>query len=188
MRRIAVLCIALLLVGCSAQPGKTSEGTSSSSGGGSANVYDAVSVLDFGSAVTTIPESASGEVVVRYGGWSLHQLAESSVGKKYFLLSDRSGWVDGALPPGIYRIKRGEAIPAVILASALLANRVEKGEVDFSRAPSDALLRMADVTSCKDGKHPYALVGLYWSGDKLSLDQDYCHVLGSGIWEARWEY
>ena len=174
MNRYLLLC-SLLLLSCSA--------TSSVD----ANVYDAVAILGFGSASRDpLPAAEGGEVIVRYNGWSLRQLAESKAGKRYFVLPENpGGWVEEALPPGIYHLKPSEKTSPVLMASALLAYRVAKGPVDFDKGKNDPLLLMADIISCNKGRHPYGLIGLYWGEDKLYLEQDYCHIQGGGMWETK---
>ena len=180
MRRFALVLIALSLAACGHPLSDVD----------AANTYDAVSILGFGApSGEPLPVPNSGEVVVRYGGWSLRELAETEAGRKYLQLPDegQGAWVENRWDEKIYTIKKGDIVPLPVLASALLAYRIQKGLIYLADDKNDPLLQMADVTNCKDYKHPYATVGLYWSEEKLFVEQDYCHIQGGGIWEADWE-
>jgi len=177
MRRVIPVTVFFFLLGCAGVLHSTPP-----------NTYDAVAIRGFGKAsAEPLPAAGSGEVVLRYNRWSLRQLSETAAGKQYFTLSlaGEGGWLDDSLSPGVYHLKKGEKNSVLLMASALLAYRVEKGVTDFDSAKDDSLMGMVDALSCKKGRHPYGLIGLYWSEDKLYLEQDYCKVQGGGIWEAK---
>jgi hypothetical protein len=145
-------------------------------------VYDATALLGFGEAATEpLPEALPGEIVIRYGGWSLQELRDSAVGRK--LLPERSWydeypWAAEKLPPGTYRLHmpvpgsndktfaeqepmlaEGESIaPAVLVASALLAHRLQIGQD----------LLNGDWTRCREQTAGGERVELGWtSGGRL---------------------
>lgn len=186
MKKIALASITFLLVGCSGNSlNQASNGASSSR---SENAYDAVSIFETGtSSVASLPTPGSDEIVVNYGGWSLNQLFETAIGKQYFQFVHDSykteSWASATLPPGVYTLKEGEPIPVVILATTLLAYRVQKGEMNFDNK-SDPLVRMVDKTHCNE-RNTDSYVGLYWGEGKLFVDKDYCSVQGGGVWEAK---
>lgn len=69
-------------------------------------VYDAVSILGFGDeSDTDLPEAGEGEVIIRYGGWSLQELRDSSalIHKEDWYNS--CDWSTEKLPSGIYRVR-----------------------------------------------------------------------------------
>lgn len=114
--------------------------------------YDAVALLGFGPASTdALPEVRSGEVLIRYGGWSLQELRDSAIGKELMDVQDwydKYPWSAKKLPAGIYRLRipvpgsshktvaeqerdlpNGEhTAPAVLVATALIVHRRQMGE------------------------------------------------------------
>lgn len=175
MRRIPLLLIALTFAACSPSFSEINP----------PNAYDVVSILGLGAPSSELlPSPDLGEVVIRYGGWSLRELAKTAAGEQYLVLSNDLTGLDARWDSGIYRLKKGERPPAPVLASALLAYRIKNGIIDFSNDKDELLLMMADETTCRGRKHPAGLVGLYWSEDRLFVADDYCIVLGGGIWEA----
>lgn len=164
------------------------------------NTYDAVQLFGFGSGSTiALPTAESGQIVLRYGGWSLNELLATNVGATHMKYLDyaykNEDWASARLPAGIYKLDDANPVPAVIMASALLANRLVNGEIDFDSTAENVLLRTVDKHSCSDIQEREDFIGLYWSDDwdadgkthstKLYLDKTYCHVMGGGVWEAR---
>lgn len=123
--------------------------------------YDAVALLGFGDASPEpLPVAESGEVIIRYGGWSLRELRDSDVGKirmhdqKWY---ERHDWSVETLPAGLYCLRlpvpdsfsktfgqqekmlsEGETVaPVVLVATALLSHYLQTGEdllnTDFAR-------------------------------------------------------
>lgn len=167
-------------------------------------VYDAVSILGFGPASDEpLPEQKCGEIVIRYGGWSLQVLRNSAVGKE--LMSqhdwyDKLPWSTENLPAGIYRVRvpvpgsnrktfveqeqmlsAGERTASVVLvATALLAHGLQTNE--------DLLKR--DWTRCKEQVADGCRVGLYWNSGQLRVrditwDVDrYPHTWLSSVWTS----
>lgn len=173
MRRLLLILGVLCLAACAQQT--------------NSNAFDAVTLFRLGSKTgETLPAAQNNEVVVLYGGWSLNELMQTDVGKKYvqFVQEDSSNesWANEKLAPGIYHVKKGQPVPAVILASTLLAYQLEKGEMHFYSDKSP-LARMVDDTHCENGPSA-GYIGLYWSEGKLVIDKSYCSVLGGGVWEA----
>lgn len=191
MRKVTVLSITLLLIGCSIPNGSSLNNVSNSSENSiSVDAYDAVSIFALGnSSVAPLPTPKPGEVVINYGGWSLNQLLEKDAGKQFLRYAQDSyaneTWADKALAPGIYKLNKEQSVPAVLMATALLAYRVQRGEINFNDTKKDALLLMVDEINCSQQKKSAGFVGLYWSEGKLYVDKDYCAVQGGGIWEAK---
>src|SRR5579863_9461254 len=71
--------------------------------------YDAVSILGFGDAVAEpLPQAKEGEIVLRYGGWSLQELRDSAVGQKLMHVQNwyyMCPWSRERLPAGIYHLR-----------------------------------------------------------------------------------
>ncbi len=115
--------------------------------------YDAVSLLGFGPASQDpLPQAQSGEIVIRYGGWSLQDLYKTPrvvglIGDSFLIRSQAKPTKD-TFPAGIYRVRpfvpgsngktfsdqvplivSGRMItPAVIAATALILPLLETGE------------------------------------------------------------
>jgi len=113
------------------------------------SAFDAVHLLGFGEASTERPpEPAPGEIVLRYGGWSLTQLRDTEVGRRLMWDQDwyeRCDWASACVPEDVYRLRvpvpgstnktfdeqqatlpHGEEVaPVVLVASALLCLRLQ---------------------------------------------------------------
>src|SRR5579863_3402027 len=115
--------------------------------------YDAVSMLGFGEprAVPQPPRAVKGEIAILYGGSSLQALRGSPIGQKLMHQQewyDRYPWSSEELPAGVYHLRipvpesnrktaseqeqillEGELMaPVILVASALLAHRLQTGE------------------------------------------------------------
>lgn len=183
MRKIVLVAVTLFLTGCIASD--TSRART--------NTYDAVALLGFGPPTTApLPQTASGMVSITYDGWSIKELLQTDAGKKYLQLLDPTDtqqlWTARSEPRGIYTFQKGSPVPVVILTTALLANRVQRGrEMTEDDLKNDPLGQVADLNHCaKNGESPAGYVGLYWGNGKLFLDKNYCVVLGGGIWEGKY--
>jgi len=203
MRRFPSLILVFLLAACTGCGRLPSNSEANRSAGNDTlavvDTFDAVALLGFGPASPeALPAAGSGEVVVRYGGWSLKELLATEVGRQLLWMPDdakNAAWATSSLASGIYVIKPQETPSAIILASALLSYRIVKGPVDFDRDPTDPLLNMVDSNHCKDAESRGRYVGMNWGDDwgsdgkthsiKLAIDPEYCHALGGGIWEAK---
>lgn len=161
--------------------------------------YDAIELLGMGNPATEhLPQNPIDEtVLLRYGGWSLNELAESSVGKQYLSFDPayaREEWAKKTLPTGVYSLREMHPVPVVLMATALLAERVKHGRIDFDRRSESPFLKMVDINNCKGVEKDTGRIGLYWGTDwgtdgkteteKIFLDKNYCSVLGGGVWEA----
>lgn len=144
-------------------------------------VYDAVSLLGFGEPCDDpLPDAAAGEVVVRYGVWSLRELRDSAVGRKLMHQQDwydRYEWSAAKFPAGIYRVRlpvpetncKGfaeqqklllpgeEPAPVVLAATALLCHRLQAGED----------LLNGDWARCKEQTDAGRRAGLHWDDGQL---------------------
>lgn len=161
--------------------------------------YDAIELLGMGNPATEhLPQDPIDETaLLRYGGWSLNELAESSVGKQYLSLDPayaREEWAKKTLPPGVYSLREMHPVPVVLMATALLAERVKHGRIDFDRRSESPFLAMVDINNCKGITKDTGRIGLYWGEDwgadgttatvKLFVDKNYCNTFGGGVWEA----
>lgn len=157
--------------------------------------YDAVHILGFGSASEeAMPEAKSGEVIIRYGGWSLQELRDSVNGKKWMHQQDwynSYGWSTEKLPAGIYRLRvpvpvssgqtfvqqqemlsAGEEVaPVVLVATALLAHHLQKGKDPLN----------GDWTRCKEVADDDR-VELVWDGGRLVVGSGWDDDAGDGVW------
>ena len=129
MRRFCAVTLLVLLTACS--------GKSVSSPPATSEAYDAVSALGIGDQSTApLPSANAGEVIVRYGGWSLNQLLQTPSGTRYLQYLENSykdeSWTNKTLPSGIYRLDDKRPIPVVLLATALLADQLRNGEPNFN--------------------------------------------------------
>jgi hypothetical protein len=159
--------------------------------------YDAIALLGFGAALTDepLPVALPGEIVIRYGGWSLQELRKSDIGNQLIWQDqhwcNNYPWSHEPLPSGIYRLRipvpgsndknfadqqallqeGEEPAPLVLVATALLAHHLQTNE--------DLLKN--DWTRCKeedaDGDH----VGLYWRGGRLFVSCSWDGRVG-GVW------
>jgi hypothetical protein len=182
MRKLVLLSIVFLLAGCTGEK-KAEQQTVWT------NTYDTVALLGFGDP-KPLPAPKPGQITIRYGGWSLKQLSETLAGKQYFAYFDESwkdeDWSKATLPPGEYTYRKSESIPAVILASALLAYQVQKEHMAPHELKDDVLQLMADkYNHCNAMISPSEYVGFYWTTLKLYVDKEYCNILGGGVWEAK---
>lgn len=146
-------------------------------------VYDAVALFGFGSASPEpLPEAKSGELIIRYGGWSPQELRDSEIGQRLMHQQDwynEYAWSTEKLPPGIYRLRipvsdsnrknaaeqerifpKGEEFaPVVLVESALLAHFLQTGED----------LLKTDWTRCKERTDGDSRVELYWRDGRLRV-------------------
>ncbi len=158
---------------------------------------DATFLLGFGPASTEpLPQAAPGEVVIRYGGWSLQELRESSTGKELMFQdhwSDGYPWNSENLPTGIYRFRvpvpnsncktyieqtqilssGEEPAPIVLAATAMLVGR-------FLRI-KEYLLR-GHWTRCREQMNDDRRVGLIWSDDRLHITHDWNGYHSDYLW------
>ena len=157
--------------------------------------YDAVSILGFGDAVAEpLPQAKEGEIVLRYGGWSLQELRDSSVGRK--LMHDQDWynaypWSSEKLPSGIYRLRipvaesncktfaeqermlrRDESIaPVVLVASGLLVHHLQTGEDPLKN----------DWIRCRNQAARGGHVALSWFDGQLDVDYWFGGI-NTGLW------
>ena len=154
---------------------------------GSGAAYDAVSLLGFGDAVAgALPTASSGEVVLRYGGWSLQDVRARMVPRE--LMWDQSWydvyhWSAEKLPSGLYVLRLPvpesslktfdeqkalllpgeEAAPIVLAATALLALRLS-GQPDPLHG---------DWTRCREQIATGCHAALEWHDGRLHVDYDW---------------
>ena len=160
--------------------------------------YDAVSILGFGDAVTEpLPQAKEGEIVLRYGGWSLQELRDSAVGQKLMHVQNwyyMCPWSRERLPAGIYHLrvpvpksnrKRfagqermlpvGEQIaPVVLVASALLAHQVQ--------ACGDLL--KGGWTRCREQTADGLRVALCWDEGRLLVNDYWDDDRNDYLWSS----
>lgn len=148
--------------------------------------YDAVTLLGFGKPTTeALPEATkAGEIVLRYGGWSLQDLRGSKIvcqknilwGQDWY---DRYPWSAEKLPSGLYALRLPvpdsnrktfdeqkalllpgeEPAPVVLGASALLAHLLSTGEH----------LLQGHWLRCKERADASDCVELRWDVGRLSV-------------------
>jgi hypothetical protein len=159
--------------------------------------HDAVALLGFGPAdETPLPEAAPGEVVIRYGGWSLRQLCDSDVVQARQLIWDQDwynkhSWSREGMAAGIYRLRiplpnsrkktfneqigllcaGEEAAPVCLVVTALLAHVVETGED----------LLASDWTRCREQGSFGNRVSVRIGGGRLGLRYDYDDARHDGL-------
>jgi hypothetical protein len=145
--------------------------------------YDAVALFGFGELTTEpLPQPSPGEIVIRYSGWSLQELRDSEIGRKFLHEQDwynKYPWSTEKLPSCIYRLRvpvrdsnnktfgeqerllpQGEQVaPVVLVASALLSHHLQTKE--------DLLKN--DWTRCKEQDADGDRVGLGWRGGRLGV-------------------
>ena len=160
--------------------------------------YDAVSILGFGNpSEESLPEAKNGEVLLRYGGWSLQELRDCSGVRERKLMWEQDWyhkypWSNEKLPSGIYRLRipvpnsnrrtfaeqQGslpsgeEPAPVVLVATALLAHRLQTGED----------LMKTDYTRCKEQTAGDSRVGLDWGGGRLYVDDRWDGARHDDVW------
>ena len=143
-------------------------------------VYDAVSLLHFGEpSANVLPAANPGEIVLRYGGWSLRELRDKCELMHRQDWYDRYRWASENLPSGIYVLRlpipdsnrksfdrqkalllpEEEPASVVLAASALLSVRLAGGQ--------DPL--RGDWTRCKEQADVGYRVGLDWYGGCLRV-------------------
>ncbi len=162
-------------------------------------VYDAVALFGFGEeSAEPLPEAEPGEVIIRYGGWSLQELCNNPVVRQKNLMWEHDwyhaySWSSEGLPPGIYRLRipvpgsnkknvteqermlsAGESTaPVVLVATALLAHRLQTGEN----------LLKNDWTRCREQTDDGLRVVLRWRDGRLYVynfwGDDRCDFLWS---------
>ena len=156
--------------------------------------YDAVALPGFGEpSGEALPDAAAGEIVLRYGGWSLRELCEGEVGTNLMHRQDwydRYEWSGRKLPAGIYRLRLPvpdsnhktfaeqqtlllpgeESAPVVIAATALLCHRLQAGEDllrgDWARCKEQAGGGCRAELRWLDGRLG---VGVSWGGNRLAF-------------------
>jgi len=161
-------------------------------------VYDAVSILVFGEAASEpLPDAADGEIVLRYGGWSLRELCSNPVVRERNLMWELDSFLEfqlsnEKLPSGIYRLRvpvpdsnnktlaeqeqllaSGEqTAPVVLVASAMLAHRFQTGEN----------LLKNDWTHCKEETAGWCRVVLSWAEGGLYVADHWGARRGAQMW------
>jgi hypothetical protein len=162
--------------------------------------YDAVALFGFGSSgEEPLPDGKSGEIVIRYGGWSLRELCANAVIREKNLMWEQDWyhkyqWSSEKLPAGIYRMRipvphsnrknfaeqeamlpSGEQFaPIVLVATAMLAHRLQAGEN----------LLKNDWTRCKEQTADGYRVVLYWGEGRLVVDVDWDDRRDGGLWSS----
>ena len=158
--------------------------------------YDAVSILGFGDpSAEALPQA--GEIILRYGGWSLQELRDSAIGKKLMHRQDwysKFPWGSEKLPPGTYRLRlpipdsnrksfaeqeqmlsEGEQIaPVVLVASALLAHQVQ----------ADSDLLRGNWTRCREQTTAGDCVALGWGVHWLYVRKEWGHIRSDCVWSS----
>ena len=160
--------------------------------------YDAVALFGFGEASKEpLPDAKRGEVVIRYGGWSLQELCSNPVVRQKDLMWEQDWyhkypWSSEKLPPGIYRLRTpvphsnrknfaeqeqllaaGEQTgPVVLVATALLAHRLHTGE--------DLLKN--DWTRCRERDADGDRVGLHFCEGRLHVYYDWGDDRDGDLW------
>jgi hypothetical protein len=160
--------------------------------------YDAVAILGFGNpGEEPLPDAKSGEVVIRYGGWSLRELYDSPVVRERKLMWEQDWyhkypWSSEKLPGGIYRLRvpvpnsnwqtfaeqQGslpsgeEPAPVGLVATALLAHRLQTGED----------LLKTDYTRCKEQTADVSRVELDWYDGRLYVDRNWGGLRSDVLW------
>ena len=163
-------------------------------------VYDAVAILGFGeSGGVPLPDAKSGEIVLRYGGWSLRELCANPVIREKNLMWEQDWyhtyeWSNENLPAGIYRLRvpvaasngktfaeqeqllaQGEQTAQVVLvATAMLEHRLQAGEN----------LLKNDFTRCREQTAGGRRVVLRWHEGRLYVDDDWGGDPGDGVWSS----
>ena len=158
-------------------------------------VYDATAILGFGErARESIVVGEPGEIVIRYGGWSLKDLFFSSIGGD--LIHDQEFWLyypwaNQKKPAGIYAMRlpipdSGEksfpdqthllhgderAVPVVLGASALLAQHIMGGENHLK----------GNWTRCRE-KSNSGHVALSWYGGRLDVSEHGDDIYRKHLW------
>lgn len=159
-------------------------------------VYDATAILGFGKASgDPLPQAKAGEVVIRYGGWSLQELRDSAIGKRLMNKQDwynSYSWSLEKPGPGVYWLRvpvagsKGKSlieqellfsseektVPAVLVATALLVHRFRTGED----------LLKGDWTRCKEQTADDFRVGLGWDDDRLFVNDDWDGRRSGSLW------
>jgi hypothetical protein len=165
------------------------------------HVYDAVSVLGFGRPcdAAAFPPGKPGELIVRYGGWSLQQLRDIAIVRRERIMSvhhwyDRYAWSVTALRCGFYgirmpvpgsnaesgyteyRILSAEEQPcyACLVGTALLTHRLVMGE---SLCP-DQWLR------CGERARGGYRMAAWWMREKLTFTPVEPDLLVDTVWTA----
>jgi hypothetical protein len=145
------------------------------------HAYDAVALLKFGPESQALPDAGPGEVIIRYGGWSLKELRD----KCHCLMHpqdwhEKYAWGCEQLPSGLYVLRLpipdsnrktfdeqtklllpGEEPAHIILAAtALLSHRVVAKED----------LMKGNWTRCGQQTARGGHAGLDWVGGRLYVD------------------
>jgi hypothetical protein len=157
------------------------------------HAYDAVALLQFGPATDTpIPDAASGELVIRYGGWSLQELRDTCGLMHKQDWYDKYPWASEKLPSGVYVLRLpipdsnrktfaeqtklllpGEEPAHIILATtALLSHRI---------VTKEDLLK-GDWTRCGQQTADGFRVVLRWGEGRLYVRGDWDGCRGGGMW------
>lgn len=163
--------------------------------------YDATAIFGFGHpSEEDLPEAKSGEIIIRYGGWSLQELCDCPLVCERNVMWHEQDWYGGyawstdTLPSGIYRLRvpvpdsysktfdeqkrllpvNEEPAPVVLVASALLAHRVQTGE--------DLLKN--DWTRCREQAAGGVRVGLGWDEGRLGVGSCWDGVRCGFLWSS----
>jgi hypothetical protein len=147
-------------------------------------VYDAVALLGFGSPTKRpIPKGKKGEIVIRYGGWSLRELCASSIVCDSDIMWQQDWyhhypWSDKERPSGIYRLRipvpdsnsktydqqalgllstREMVAPVVLVATAMLVHRIQT----LIHLPSSGWIRCSEKVDDR--------IVVYWREGRLRI-------------------
>jgi hypothetical protein len=159
--------------------------------------HDAVALLGFEpGGAAPLPEAAPGEVVIRYGGWSLRQLCDSAVVRTRQLVWDQDwynkhSWSRAGVAAGIYRLRLPvphspnktfneqlgllrpgeEPAPACLVVTAVLAHLLETGTDLLAGA----------WTRCREQGAFGNRVSVRVGGGRLGLRYDYDDARHAGL-------
>ena len=154
-------------------------------------VYDATAVLGFG---TPSPEAKPGEILLRYGGWSLRDLRDKCDLMHRQDWYARCPWASDKLPSGLYALRLPvpnsnrktfneqkalllpgeEPAPVVLAASAMLSHLISTGE----RLLAGQWLRCKEQTA--DGYR----VALGWHDGRLNVNRYWYDYPDGFVWLA----
>ncbi len=165
-----------------------------------APAYDAVSTLGFGPAsLTPFPQAKPGELLIRYGGWSLRELRDSATVREKDILWEQDwyngyAWSTEHLPSGLYVLRLPiptsnrktfveqkalllpgeEPVPVVLAASAMLAHLVSTGE----------RLMQGQWLRCKEQTDAGLRVELGWLDGRLYVNRSFDDDPDGNVWLA----
>jgi hypothetical protein len=158
--------------------------------------YDAIAVLGFGPPSNEpLPDTTNGEIIIRYGGWSLQELRDSEFGghlmhKQEWYEAYR--WSKRNLPAGTYSLRipvknsnnknldeqrqllsKDEHVASIVLvASAVLSHHLQQHED----------LLKGDWTRCDEQDVDGDRVGLYWNRRRLYVSSGWGVLRCGCLW------